>query len=155
MSAPDDPARAEAGAGELVTATLAGQEIAMPVMAVQDVLGPQSLTPVPRAVSEVAGLLNLRGRIVTAIDLRSRLGIQPEPGERPPMNIVLEHAGELYSLLVDAVGEVIEPPDSSLAREVTLLSSAWRRLAAGIYALEDRLLVALDIARVLEFRTAA
>jgi purine-binding chemotaxis protein CheW len=71
------------------------------------------------------------------------------------MNIVLEHDGELYSLLVDAVGEVIEPPDSSLAREVTLLSPAWRRLATGIYALQDRLLVALDIARVLDFRTAA
>jgi purine-binding chemotaxis protein CheW len=154
MSAFVDRAQARPGASELVTATLAGQEIAMPVTAVQDVLGPQPLTPVPRAVSEVAGLLNLRGRIVTAIDLRPRLGIQPEAGERPPMNIVLEHDGELYSLLVDAVGEVIEPPDSSLAREVTLLSPAWRRLATGIYALQDRLLVALDIARVLDFRTA-
>jgi purine-binding chemotaxis protein CheW len=154
MSATANAASAGTLAGELVTATLAGQDIAMPVSAVQDVLGPQSLTPVPRAVNEVAGLLNLRGRIVTAIDLRPRLGILAGPGERPPMNIVLEHDGELYSLLVDAVGEVIDAPDSTLAREVTLLSPAWRRLATGLYALQDRLLVALDIARVLEFRTA-
>lgn len=141
-------------AGEMVTATLAGQEIALPVRDVQDVLGPQSLTPVPRAVSEVAGLLNLRGRIVTAIDLHPRLGIPAGSGERVPMNIVIEHEGELYSLLVDAVGEVIAPPEESLEREVALLSPAWRRLAAGIYAHGDRRLVALDIARVLDLRNA-
>jgi purine-binding chemotaxis protein CheW len=145
------------GPGGLVTVTLAGREAAVPVAAVRDVLGPQSLTPVPLACPDIAGLLNLRGRIVTAIDLRPRLGAAPvgrDPagtgGREDLMNVVIEHEGELYSLLVDAVGDVLDPPRDTPDRDMALLSPNWRAVASGLCALEDRLLVVLDVGRALD-----
>jgi purine-binding chemotaxis protein CheW len=144
------------GPGGLVTVTLAGREAAVPVAAVRDVLGPQSLTPVPLACPDIAGLLNLRGRIVTAIDLRPRLGAAPHGsptgrGDREErMNVVIEHDGELYSLLVDAVGDVLDPPRDAPDHGMSLLSPAWRAVASGLCALDDRLLVMLDVGRALD-----
>jgi purine-binding chemotaxis protein CheW len=140
----------EPGARELVTMTVAGQEVAIPVATVQDVLGPQPLTPVPLADPEIAGLLNLRGRIVTAIDLRRRLGIADGAGTGRAMNVVIDHQEELYSLLVDSVGDVLEIARDGLTCDPTLLTPCWRRMAADIHALENRLLVVLDIGRVLD-----
>jgi purine-binding chemotaxis protein CheW len=140
---------------ELVTLTLAGHCVGVPVATVQDILGAQQLTRVPLAPPEVAGVLNLRGRIVTAIDLRRRLGIAADRAATAAMNVVIEHHGELYSLLVDEVGEVLDLPKDRFEPDVSTLNPAWREIADGIYRLEERLLVVLDVGRVLSFATPA
>src|SRR5215813_314004 len=86
---------------DYVTMSIADQLFGIPVLKVQDVLGPQTITRVPLAPPEVAGSLNLRGRIVTAIDVRLRLGLEPRANQKPSMSVVVEHDGELYSVLVD------------------------------------------------------
>ena len=92
---------------DYVTMSIADQMFGIPVLKVQDVLGTQAITRVPLAPPEVAGSLNLRGRIVTAIDVRPRLGMAKRDEGKSPMSVVVEHDGELYSLLVDSVGEVL------------------------------------------------
>jgi purine-binding chemotaxis protein CheW len=91
----------------LVTLTVADQLCGVPVLAVRDVLGEQTITRIPLAPPEIAGSLNLRGRIVTAIDLRRRLHLPSAPAGQPRMSVVAEQGGELYALLVDQVSEVM------------------------------------------------
>lgn len=136
---------------ELVTMVVAEQLVGIPVSTVQDILGPQRITSVPMSSREVAGVLNLRGRIVTAIDLRSRLGMSPIERPTDSMSVVIEHESELYSLLIDEVGEVLSPPADRFERDVVALTPAWREVSFGIYRLDDRLLVQLDVARVFQF----
>src|SRR4051794_12660711 len=85
---------------DFVTFTVAGQLFGIPVLQVHDVLGPQSITRVPLAPPEIAGSLNLRGRIVTAIDLRRRLGLEPPADPRQAMSVVVELGSQSYSLMV-------------------------------------------------------
>ena len=136
---------------ELVTMIVADQLVGIPVSTVQDILGPQRITKVPMSSHEVAGVLNLRGRIVTAVDLRSRLGMTPIERPADNMSVVVEYDAELYSLLIDQVGEVLSPPADRFERDVVALSPAWREVASGIYRLDDQLLVQLDIGRVFQF----
>src|SRR3954464_7365242 len=84
---------------QYVSIVIDGQMFGIPVLIVHDVLGPQRITRIPLAPPEVAGSLNLRGRIVTAIDVRTRLGLEPRPAENPGMSVVVEHANESYSLM--------------------------------------------------------
>src|SRR6202035_5301301 len=91
----------------LVTLTVGEQLCGVPVLGVRDILGEQVITRIPLAPPEVAGSLNLRGRIVTAIDLRQRLGLPPAPAGTKRMSVVAEQGGELYALLVDQVSEVM------------------------------------------------
>jgi purine-binding chemotaxis protein CheW len=135
---------------EFVTATIAGQLFGIPVLTVQDVLSPQALANIPLAQPEIAGALNLRGRIVTAIDLRARLGMEPAD-KKKSMSIVVDHHGELYSLLIDEVGEVLSVPLDSFERNPPTLDTRWREVAAGIFRLEGQLLVVLEVDRLLEF----
>ena len=151
----DRVATVEAGqrngmSGEVVSMIVGEQRVAIPVQRVQDVLGPQRLTSVPLGAGEIAGVLNLRGRIVTAIDLRRRLGMAPASQERS-MSVVVEHEGELYSLIIDQVGEVLEPPLERFETDLVPLTPAWRDLARGVYRLDDHLLVLLDVAKILGF----
>ena len=134
----------------LVTVTIAGQMFGIPVLKVRDVLGPQRMTRVPLAPPEVAGALNLRGRIVTAIDVRKRLGIL-EPAEDPKtcMSIVVDIGGELYSLIVDKVGEVMSLPSSDFERNPATLDPRWHEVSSGIYRLKECLLVVLEVSRML------
>src|SRR3546814_14258083 len=99
------PATTEAH--QFVSITIGKQSFGIPVLLVHDVLGPQRITRIPLAPKEVAGSLNLRGRIVTAIQVRRRLGLDPLPADAETMSVVVEHQGELYSLIVDGVGEEI------------------------------------------------
>ena len=133
----------------LVTLTVADQLCGVPVLSVRDILGEQPITRVPLAPPEIAGSLNLRGRIVTAIDLRRRLGVPPAPPGTPRMSVVTEQGGDLYALLVDQVSEVMTPPESSYARNPPTLPPAWAEICSGIYRLQGRLLVVLDIGRIL------
>lgn len=140
---------------ELVTMIVAEQLVGIPVQTVQDILGPQRITRVPMSSRDVAGVLNLRGRIVTAIDLRSRLGMSAIERPADSMSVVIEHESELYSLLIDQVGEVLSPPLDRFERDVVALTPAWREVASGIYRLEDRLLVQLDVGRIFQFERSA
>ncbi len=139
---------------EFVTVILDGQWFGIPVLTVQDVLGSHQIARIPISPPEVAGSLNLRGRIVTAIDPRVRLGLPERPEGRSGMSVVVEHDGDLYSLLIDSVGEVLNLPADRYERNPATLDSRWRDISAGIYRLEDRLLVVLDVARLLDFGVA-
>ena len=139
------------GVREFVTATIGDQLCGIPVLKVQDVLGPQRITPIPLAPNEVAGSLNLRGRIVTAIDLRARLGLTNRSDDDDEMSIVVEHHGELYSLMVDAVGEVLKMSATDFERNPATLDPNWRRFSEGVYRLVEGLLVVLEVDALLDF----
>ena len=136
---------------QLVTVLVDGQLFGVPVMLVEDVLGPQKITRIPLAPAEVDGALNLRGRIVTAIDLRTRLGLPKRAAEQDCMSVVVEHEGEPYSFLIDSVGEVLSLPVDGMERNPATLDPTWREVSAGIYRLEGELLVMLDVQRLLDF----
>ena len=146
--------RAAEPARDYVTATIAGQLFGIPVLSVQDVLGAQRLTRIPLAPPEVAGALNLRGRIVTAIDLRKRLGVPGAEQANSGMSIVVEYAGELYSLLIDTVGEVLNLPADRYEPNPPTLDPRWREVSGGIYRLDGQLMVILEVDRVLDFSRA-
>jgi purine-binding chemotaxis protein CheW len=135
---------------EYVTATVAGQLFGLPIARVQDVFVLDRLTRVPLAAPEIAGVLNLRGRIVTAIDLRRRLGLALPAEVRKRMAIGIEYKGESYGLLIDAIGEVLSLPSGSRETNPINLEARLARVSAGIHRLEDRLLVVLDVDRVLD-----
>lgn len=136
---------------DLVTMTIAGQVFGIPVLQVQDVLNPQRITRIPLAPKEVAGALNLRGRIVTVIDLRCCLGMPPfADKDKNRMSIVVENQGELYSLLVDQIGEVMSLPNADFESNPPTLEKRWRSVATGIYRLNQSLLVVLDVNRLLD-----
>ena len=140
---------------EYVTVTIGDHMFGLPIFRVQDVFMPVGLTRVPLAPPEVAGILNLRGRVVTAIDMRSRLDFgEREPGT-PVMAIGIELKGESYGLLVDAVGEVMQLHNSACEPKPTNLDPRLSRVAAGIYRLEGQLMVVLDVDRVLDIRNGA
>ena len=140
---------------DFVSVTIADQLFGIPVLQVQDVLGAQRITRIPLAPAEVAGSLNLRGRIVTAIDIRTRLRLPARPEGQQGMSVVVDHEGELYSLLVDAVGEVLSLESGAAERNPATLDPVWREVSAGIYRLDGKLLVVLDVARVLDFSARA
>jgi purine-binding chemotaxis protein CheW len=163
MSIAMTSSRTDAGAGldadaeqhELVSVTVAGQVFGIPVLQVQDVLAPQRITRIPLAPPEVAGSLNLRGRIVTAIDLRTRLRLPRLPDGKKGMSVVVDHEGELYSILVDSVGEVLKLDTSASERNPLTLDPIWRDVSGGVFRLEKTLLIVLNVARVLDFSPQA
>jgi purine-binding chemotaxis protein CheW len=140
-------------AADFVTMTVADQLFGIPVLTVQDVLGPQRITRIPLAPPEVAGALNLRGRIVTAIDVRRRLGLPKRDAGKSGMNVVVDHKGELYALMVDNVGEVLSLSSDAYERNPATLDPRWREVSAGIYRLKGKLLVVLEVARLLDFKS--
>jgi purine-binding chemotaxis protein CheW len=135
---------------EYVTATIGGQIFGLPISRVQDVFTPERLTHVPLAAAEIAGLLNLRGRIVTAIDMRKRLGLPALEDGRPRMAIGIECRGESYGLLIDAIGEVMKLSANSREDNPVNLDPQLARVSAGVHRLEGSLLVILDVDRVLD-----
>jgi len=134
---------------EYVTFTTAGQLFGLPIGRVQDVFKPSRITRVPLAGPEIAGVLNLRGRIVTAIDLRERLHLPPPPDGTPRMSVVADQGGELYALLVDQVSEVMSLKASAFERNPPTLPPSWAQFSSGIYRLDGRLLVVLDVGKLL------
>jgi len=140
---------------DYVTFTTAGQMFGLPIECVQDVFKPSSITRVPLAGPEIAGVLNLRGRIVTAIELRSRLGLAARDAGQVPMAIGIESRGESFGLLVDTVGEVLKLPDDEREPNPINLDRNLGRVSAGVYRLDGHLLVVLDIDRVLDLSPEA
>lgn len=139
---------------QFVTLTVDGQLFGIPVLSVQDVLAKQTIANVPLAHPVVAGLINLRGRIVTAIDLRRRMGLEDRPDGADSMNVVVEHGKELYSLIIDTIGDVLTVPSDKFERNLATLDPLWRSFSDGIYRLDQGLLVVLDIGRLLDFSDA-
>ena len=136
---------------DYVTMTVADQLFGIPVLQVQDILGPQRITKIPLAPSEVAGSLNLRGRIVTAVDVRLRLGLPPRAADTRAMSIVVDHGGELYSLMVDSVGEVLSVDAKDFDSNPATLDPVWREVSSGIYRLKGDLLLVLEVANLIAF----
>jgi purine-binding chemotaxis protein CheW len=141
-------AHASAEERVFVTLTLAEQLCGIPVELVRDVLKTPKITRIPLAPPEVAGSLNLRGRIVTAIDLRRRLGLPPRPPAEQ-MAVVTEQGAELYAFLVDQVSEVLSLSTADFEPNPPTLALLWASQSQGIYRLKERLMVVLDINRLL------
>lgn len=128
-----------------------GQLLGVPVNAVQEVLNPQVIAPTPKARPEIAGLLNLRGQIVTALDLRKRLGLPAAAGGSKSMNVVVRRSDESFSLLVDEVGDVINVSGETLEAVPHTLDAHWKSVTRGVFRLEDRLFIILNTEAVLRF----
>lgn len=156
MNAMAQPARAaETAPRLLLSLTLAGRLCGIPVPRVRDVLAGQAIARIPLAPPEVAGVLNLRGRIVTALDLRRRLGLPPAGPEVRPMSVVVEREGELYSLLADSVREVLTMPAEAREEPPATLGDVWREHAVAVHRLESELLIELDPDRLLALGSRA
>ncbi|MBL4836231.1 MAG: chemotaxis protein CheW [Kordiimonadaceae bacterium] len=149
----DDLSVVGSGRKDYVTIKVEDQTLGIPVLAVHDVLNPQRITHIPLAPSWVAGVLNLRGRIVTAIDLRSRLGLPPLGDDKKSMSVVVEHREDPYSLQIDSVGEVLSLDDQLFEKNPVTLDPRWRDVSRGIYRLEGELLPILDVDRLLAFES--
>ena len=135
--------------GEYLTVRIGEQLFGLPILSVQDVFMPSRITEVPMAIPEVAGVLNLRGRIVTAISMRRRLGLPPADGGRPLMAVGIEAGNESYGLVIDSVGDVVRLDHSTYEANPPNLDPQWSRVCAGVHRLEGRLMVVLDVERVL------
>lgn len=114
------------------------------VLRVQEVIRFQEMTPVPLASNVVSGLINLRGQIVTAIDLRRRLALADRDSSELPMNVVIRTDDGAVSLLVDQIGDVLEVDADSYERPPETLNGVARQLVLGVYKLKDQLLLILD-----------
>tara|TARA_Y100001934_G_scaffold280300_1_gene386625 strand:+ start:4557 stop:5084 length:528 start_codon:yes stop_codon:yes gene_type:complete len=136
---------------EFLTMYISGQLFGIPVMQVQDVLDNQTVTHIPLAPPEIAGSLNLRGRIVTAIDVRVRLNDTVDQEDvDSSMSVVVENGDDLYSLVVDNVGDVLALSQDEYEKNPPNLSPVWKEISGGIYRLDKDLLVVLDVARLLK-----
>lgn len=134
---------------EYVTVRIGEQLFGVPVTEIREVFSPQGVTSVPRAPEEIAGLLNLRGRIVTAIDARRRLGLPPREEGADCMALGMEHGTELFGILVDSVGEVMRLDANTLEPVPAHLDARWRAVLTGVHRLESDLLAALDIKKLI------
>ncbi len=135
---------------EYVTAVVGGQLFGLPIRRVQDVFTPERVTRVPLAPPEVAGVLNLRGRIVTLIDLRHQLGLDRGAPKGPGMAIGIELRGESYGLLIDSIGEVLQLDDTAREPNPPNLDPALARMSTGIHRLDGQLLMVLEVDRLFE-----
>lgn len=128
---------------------LDGHFFGVEVEEVQEVLRFHEMTRVPLADPVVEGLINLRGQIVTALDLRTKLGLERRPSEKSPMNVVIRTEDDTLSLLVDEIGDVIETDPMAFEAPPETLNGTARELIRGAYKLEGRLLLVLDIEKVI------
>jgi purine-binding chemotaxis protein CheW len=140
-------ARSMPATSQLATFWLDGDLFGVEVEHVQEVLRSQSITRVPLAPSAVAGLINLRGQVVTAIELRERLGRKPRPEGQEAVVIVVRLHGEAVSLLVDSIADVVDVDVRDFEAPPDTLDGAGRELIRGAYKLSGQLLLALDVNR--------
>jgi purine-binding chemotaxis protein CheW len=136
----------------LATFAIEGRSYGVDVERVQEVLRPQDVTPIPLAPADVAGLINLRGEIVTALDLRVRLGSDARP-DAGAMNVIMTTEHGPVSLLVDDAGEVLELDEATCEPPPATLRGTARDLIVGVYPLEGRLVLELDVARAIDHET--
>ncbi|NPD67231.1 chemotaxis protein CheW [Lichenicola cladoniae] len=147
--APDDD-RQEQG---FVTLILGGQLCGVPVLAVREVITNSKIVRVPLAPPEIAGNINLRGRVVTTIDTRCRLGLEPAADTADCVALVAEHEGVLYALLIDQVQDVLSLRVDMIEETPPNFSPTWREFSNGVFRLPNHLMVVLDIGRLLALPT--
>lgn len=122
---------------------------------VQEVLRHQPMTPVPQADEAVTGLINLRGQIVTAVDLRVRLGLPARTGDQVPMNVIVRTRGEVVSLLVDDIGDVIDTAGVDIQPAPSNMPRGVQDVVRGVRPLPDTILLVLDADRAVDVATAS
>jgi chemotaxis signal transduction protein/truncated hemoglobin YjbI len=135
---------------QFVTMTVDGQTFGIPILTVQDIVEARQITPVPLAPSAIAGVMNLRGRIVTVIDLRRCLGLDEEFDDSKAMGVTVEYHNDLYTLLVDTIGDVRSLHHRDFEKAPVTVQENVRKLSTGVYRLDGDLLVVLDVERVLD-----
>ena len=134
---------------EYVTVSVGDQMFGLPIDRVHDVFIASALTDVPLAPREIVGLLNLRGRVVTAMCLRRRLGLPDRQEDNHNMAVGLEHQGESYGVLVDQVGEVMKLAADTHEPSPVHMDPRWVKLSRGVHRLDEKLLIILDVDAVL------
>ena len=135
---------------DYVTFTTGGMLFGLPIERVQEVFRPARITRVPLSGAQIAGVLNLRGRIVTAIDMRNRLDLKARDDGAAPMAIGIESGSESFGLLVDALGEVLKLPAGEREANPVNLDRKFAGVSAGVHRLDGQLLVVLDVDCVLD-----
>jgi len=146
----DDDAAACERPADYVTVVVGGQLFGLPIGIVHDVFYTGAMTAVPLAPAQVSGLINLRGRVVTALCLRCLLGMPRGATLAGTMVVCIEHEGESLGLVVDKVGEVLSPPAAEFRPNPLNLDPCWARYSAGIHWLDDGLLVVLDVGALVD-----
>ncbi len=141
---------ADSGTAQYATFFLDGLYFGIAVLSVQEVIRHQEMTPVPLAPAVVRGLINLRGQIVTALDLRSRLGLTPRPDGELPMNVVVRTPDGAVSLLVDEIDDVVEVNAAQFEQAPETVRTKVDGLVTGVYKLPARLLLILDVERTVD-----
>lgn len=144
----------DTGIQGLVSIRVEDQTFGVPVLSVQDVIAAVRIDVVPLAPPEVAGSLNLRGRIVTAIDIRKRMGMAARAVNAPHMSVIVERSGELYALQVDDVGDVLWLAVADQEPTPITLAPGWRAVCDGLYRLDGELMLVLDVERFLTLNPA-
>lgn len=139
---------------QYLTAYVNGHYLGVPIHTIQDVIGPQHLTAIPLAQTAIAGVLNLRGRIVTVIDMHHRL---EEPRTTPlsqGMGIIIENHDELFSLLIDHVEDVVTIPFDEIEKAPPTLNASWQEVCTGVHQRHGKIMIILDIERILDLEPA-
>jgi purine-binding chemotaxis protein CheW len=134
-----------------VTFMVAAQRLGVPASCVRDILVPERIARLPGTPAAVRGRINLRGRIATVIDMRARLELPVRGDAKLGMGVTVEDQGELYTLLVDRIGDVVCLPPHAYDDKPSTLDAAWQGVTSGVYRLDDGLMVALDLDRLLDF----
>ncbi|MQX36417.1 chemotaxis protein CheW [Roseospira navarrensis] len=134
-----------------VTIYVHGQLFGIPVERVQDILIPEKVARIPLAPTEIAGAINLRGRIVTVIEVRKRLGLPKPKDQKKVMCVTVEQGNELYSLMVDSVGNVHSLSMDAIEPNPSTLDSRWRSVSQGVVRLDGELMVVMDVDAFLSF----
>jgi purine-binding chemotaxis protein CheW len=145
MSVTDAHDGAARGKRQFATFFIHGVMFGVEVLQVQEVLRYQTMTGVPLAPDVVEGLINLRGQIVMAVDMRRRLELPPRDAARTPMNMIVRSDDGAVSLLVDEIGDVVDVEDAIFERPPANITAVTRELTRGVYKLKDRLLLVLDV----------
>ena len=140
---------------QYITFSLGTPTFGIPVARVQDVFMPQSITRVPLAPAQIGGVLNLRGRIVTALDMRARLGMPERSAKTQVMAVGIESGGESYGLIIDEIGEVLTLRPSNFEPLPDALDPRWRDVSRSVYHLQDSLVVVFDVDRLLSIDALA
>ncbi len=135
---------------QFCTFFLQGHFFGVPVRQVQEVIRYQEMTSVPLVPPAVRGLINLRGQIVTAVDLRRRLGLSDRPAHQLPMNVVVRTADGPLSLLVDEIGDVIEVEEATFEPPPETMKAFAGDVIRGVHKLPERLLLVLDTERAVD-----
>lgn len=136
---------------QFVTMFIDEQLFGVPTQQIQDAHVLSEITPVPLAPREIAGVLNIRGKIVTAINLRIRLGLDPRTDGKGGMSILVEHEHDLYSLMIDSVRDVVDLPNSLQEQVPINLDRRWRDVAESVYRLDGELMIESSVPRLLNF----